>query len=362
MERDGGVMRMVHPADQHRFPARHRDRPRTGARWQIPSPLRRPATLRVTLAAIAALVTAACTAEPAPTADPTPPAPVSAARLSAALPDDPVRMVLPATGSETRWTQGLDVFVRQEARAVAASCAHDHGTEPPTQDPVTFIRYYELPDLDFVARHGMSASAAVPVVTPGPVRTDTGARSGKGSERLIGRGSDDGKEKGSGAGRGKRGGAGDAGDTAVVRRCVTEGTAAATALRDTYAALQGQWFGTLVPLRHDPAVLRALRTLPGCLARRGIRVRDENGFFALADARQQTTPADRLPAVDRALGSAYADCMRPVEAVREPARLRLRARFLADHAAEVRTLRANLLPALRRAAKEHGLRLVFPAP
>ncbi|MFJ8800243.1 hypothetical protein [Streptomyces sp. NPDC102487] len=331
---------MVHPADQHRFPARHRDRPRTGARWQIPSPLRRPATLRVTFAAIAALVTAACAADPAPTADPTPPAPVSAARLSAALPDDPVRMVLPATGAETRWTQGLDVFVRQEARAVAASCAHDHGTEPPTQDPVTFIRYYELPDLDFVTRHGMSGSAAVPVVTPGPVRTDTGARSGKG----------------------KRGGAGDAGDTAVVRRCVTEGTAAATALRDTYAALQGQWFGTLVPLRHDPAVLRALRTLPGCLARRGIRVRDENGFFALADARQQTTPADRLPAVERALGSAYADCMRPVEAVREPARLRLRARFLADHAAEVRTLRANLLPALRRAAKAHGLRLVFPAP
>ncbi|MEU8645641.1 hypothetical protein AB0C91_27350 [Streptomyces sp. NPDC048674] len=331
---------MVHPADQHRFPARHRDRPRTGARWQIPSPLRRPATLRVTFAAIAALVTAACAADPAPTADPTPPAPVSAARLSAALPDDPVRMVLPATGAETRWTQGLDVFVRQEARAVAASCAHDHGTEPPTQDPVTFIRYYELPDLDFVTRHGMSGSAAVPVVTPGPVRTDTGARSEKG----------------------KRGGAGDAGDTAVVRRCVTEGTAAATALRDTYAALQGQWFGTLVPLRHDPAVLRALRTLPGCLARRGIRVRDENGFFALADARQQTTPADRLPAVERALGSAYADCMRPVEAVREPARLRLRARFLADHAAEVRTLRANLLPALRRAAKAHGLRLVFPAP
>ncbi|MFD7793677.1 hypothetical protein [Streptomyces sp. NPDC059759] len=361
---------MVHPADRHRFPARHRSRIGAGARWQIPSPLRRPAASRVALAAVAALVTAACSAHPAPTADPTPPAPVSAARLSAAPPDDPVRMVLPATGAETRWTQGLDVFVRQEARAVTASCAHDHGAEPPTQDPVTFIRYYELPDLDFVARHGMSASAAVPVVTPGPVRTDTGARSGKGREPLVGRGSDAGTEQGSdagteegsGAGKGKGSGAGDAGDTAVVRRCVTEGTAAATALRDTYAALQGQWFGTLVPLRHDPAVLRAQRTLPGCLARRGIRVLDENGFFALADARQQTTPADRLPSVERALGSAYADCMRPVEAVREPARLRLRARFLADHAAEVRTLRANLLPALRRAAEEHGLRLVFPAP
>lgn len=355
---------MVHPAGLHRFPALHRDRPRTGARWRNASPLRRPAAaLRVTLAAVAALVTAACSAHPAPTTEPVPPAPVSAARLSTALPDDPVRMVLPAAGAETRWTQGLDVFVRQEARAVTAACAHDLGTEPPTQDPVAFIRYYELPDLHFVARHGMSGSAAVPVVTPGPVRTDTGDRSGTGSERLVGRGSDEGKEKkGSGAGKGKRNGAGETGDTAVVRRCVTEGTAAATALRDTYAALQGQWFGTLVPLRHDPAVLRALRTLPGCLARRGIRVRDENGFFALADARQQTTSADRLPTVERALGSAYADCMRPVEAVREPARLRLRARFLADHAAEVRTLRANLLPALRRAGEEHGLRLVFPAP
>jgi hypothetical protein len=54
--------------------------------------------------------------------------------------------------------------------------------------------------------------------------------------------------------------------------------------------------------------------------------------------------------------------MRPVEAVREPARLRLRARFLTDHAAQVRTLRATLFPSLRRAAREHALSLVFPAP
>ncbi|MFE5138183.1 hypothetical protein ACFRDV_10950 [Streptomyces fagopyri] len=54
--------------------------------------------------------------------------------------------------------------------------------------------------------------------------------------------------------------------------------------------------------------------------------------------------------------------MRPVEAVREPARLRLRARFLTDHAAEARTVRATLVPSLHRAARQHGLSLVFPAP
>ncbi|MFD8734054.1 hypothetical protein ACFV06_03950 [Streptomyces sp. NPDC059618] len=54
--------------------------------------------------------------------------------------------------------------------------------------------------------------------------------------------------------------------------------------------------------------------------------------------------------------------MRPVEAVREPARLRLRARFLTDHATEVRTLRATLVPSLHRAEEKNGVRLVFPAP
>ncbi|MER7678783.1 hypothetical protein [Streptomyces sp. NPDC096934] len=291
-----------------------------------------PVGCRVVAVAVAALFAAACSAGPAPPAAPSPAARVAPARLSDALPDDPVRMVLPATGAETRWTQGLDVLVRQEARAVAASCARDHGTVLPAQAPLTFIRYYELPDLDFVARHGMSESAPVPAAAT----TGTGT--------------------GGGNGRGGSGG------PAAARRCLAEGTAAATALRDGYAALQGRWFDALVPLRRDPAVLRALRTLPGCLAGHGIGVRDENGFFALADSRAQTTAPDRLPAVEHALGDAYADCMRPVEAVREPARLRLRARFVAEHAAAIRGLRATLVPALRRAEREHGLRLVFPAP
>jgi hypothetical protein len=54
--------------------------------------------------------------------------------------------------------------------------------------------------------------------------------------------------------------------------------------------------------------------------------------------------------------------MRPVEAVRAPARLRLRTGFLTAHTAEIRTLRTKLLPALRAAEHRYDVPLVFPAP
>ncbi|MET9406293.1 hypothetical protein ABZX90_11065 [Streptomyces sp. NPDC002935] len=40
----------------------------------------------------------------------------------------------------------------------------------------------------------------------------------------------------------------------------------------------------------------------------------------------------------------------------------MRERFLADHAEEIRDLRAALVPALHRAGKRYGVRLAFPAP
>ncbi|MEV7148629.1 hypothetical protein AB0O05_19285 [Streptomyces sp. NPDC093084] len=277
------------------------------------------------LALLTAVTATACTAGPArqPVAGPRA-ATVTPARLSDTLPADPVRMVLPATGAESRWTQGLDVFVRQVQRVAATSCARDRGFTLPEQVPLAFIRYYELPDLDFIARHGTSESAAVPApsASPAPART---------------------------------------GSAADVRACLAEGTAAAQALRARYAAVQGQWFGTLTTLRRDPATLDALGTLPDCLARYGVRARDENAFFALADARMQTSGPE---GPDNALGRAYAACMRPVEAVREPARAELRTRFLAapGHADAVRAVRTTLVPALRAAQRRYGVPLVFPQP
>jgi len=190
---------------------------------------------RITVAATAALLTA-CTAGPdSPAHDPATSSSVARARLSRDLPRDPVRMVLPATGAESRWTQGLDVFVQQVARVATDSCARRRGTGLPEEAPVAFIRYFELPDLDFIARHGTSESAAVPATPGSPVPTAPSS-------------------------------------AAAVRACRAEGRAAASALRDSYAGLQGRWFTELTSLRGDPRTVRALRTLSGCLAGRGIRV------------------------------------------------------------------------------------------
>ncbi|MFE0674908.1 hypothetical protein [Streptomyces sp. NPDC058867] len=250
---------------------------------------------------------------------------VTQAGLSRSLPDDPVRMVLPTTGAETRWTQGLDVFVQQVARSAAVSCASERGVALPEAVPPAFIRFSELPDLDFIARHGTSASAPVPTPAAGPTPTRTAT-------------------------------------PAVQRRCASEGKAAADALRDLYAPLQQEWFGELVSLRRDPAATRALDALPDCLAEYGIEVPDEDGFFSVADTHMQTAAPADLPREERVLGQAYAACMRPVEAVREPARTRLLSRFRTTHAEELRALRGALLPALRKASAEHGVSLVFPAP
>ncbi|WP_410538492.1 hypothetical protein [Streptomyces sp. KL2] len=290
---------------------------------------RRPA-FRVTAATAAAITAllAGCSAgagTPGGTPSRTGAEPPSAARLTHVLPGDPVRMVLPATGAETRWTQGLDAFGQQVAHIVSADCASERGAGLPDGPPPAFIRLSELPDLDFLARHGFSRSADLPAPEASPTAPGTG-------------------------------------DPAAVRHCQDEGRAAAERLRGAYAPLQGRWFRELASLRGDPAAARALRGLPGCLAGHGIEVGDEDGFFALADTRlNSAAPAER-PRVDRELGRAYASCMRPVEAVREPARLRMREDFLAEHADEVRELRRTLVPALRRAEERYGPRLSFPAP
>ncbi|MET7452441.1 hypothetical protein ABZT03_11185 [Streptomyces sp. NPDC005574] len=283
-------------------------------------------------AAAAVLLLAACSAG-ADEPDSAPAAPVTPARLTHTLPKDPLTMVLPATGAETRWTQGLDVFVQQVGRVTAAACARDRGTEPPAAVPLAYIRFFDVPDLAFVARHGLSESAEVPRPTASPRPLPAPRRA---------------------AARTARSGS--------VRNCADEGTAAVAALRDTYAPLQRQWLTQVAALRRDPAVARALAALPGCLAGRGVPARDEMAFMARAEERESTAGPAELPAVERSMGRTYATCMRPVEAVREPARLRLRDRFLTAHPDEAYELRGTLVPTLHTAERRYGLRLSFPAP
>lgn len=279
---------------------------------------------RTAVAAATALLAVACSNDPGASSS-TSSAPVAPARLSHVLPDDPVRMVLPATGPESRWTQGLDVLAQQTARTVETSCARRGGISLPEQPPVSFISYSEIPDLDFLARHGFGHGATVPtpVASPAPPRSVS---------------------------------------PATIGDCRDQGAAAARKLRDTYATLQGQWFRELASVQRLPATVRALETLPDCLSGYGFQVRDENGFFALVDSRLLDAPSAEFPYVDRELGRAYATCMRPVEAVREPARQQARTRFLTEHADEVRELRRTLVPSLRRAENQFGVRLSFPAP
>ncbi|MEU3979179.1 hypothetical protein AB0F77_03570 [Streptomyces sp. NPDC026672] len=278
------------------------------------------------VAALAAgLLTAACSAQAAPAPAPrdtTAPAP---AAVTYRAPDDVTRMLFPATGAETRWTQGLDALGQQVAGTVTVTCARRAGRALPEQPPPAFIRLFEVPDLDFVARHGFSRSAPVPA--PGPV---------------------------SGPAGGTR--------ATTAEGCRKEGAAAAADLHDRYGPLQRLWFGALSTLDRGTRVRDALGTLPDCLAGRGIKVGDENAFFVLVDSRLAAAPAADRARLDRDLGRAYADCMRPVEAVRDSARLRLREEFLREHAGEVTALRRTLPEALHDTERRYGLRLAFPAP
>ncbi|WP_327121957.1 hypothetical protein OG206_31325 [Streptomyces sp. NBC_01341] len=280
---------------------------------------------RIATAVSTVLLTAACsTAVGAP--DGQQPAAEAPGRLTHALPDDPARMVLPATGAETRWTQGLNVFGQQVARAAAAECARAGGFGLTEEVPVAFIPFGDLPDLGFLGRHGFGRSAEVPAgpAAPAPARP---------------------------------------GEAAEIDRCRAVGATAAEQVAKGYQPLQRAWFGALdTAMKRDAAAGRALRDLPGCLAGEGYAAAGQRAFFALVDRRLMGTPAADLARVNTELGAAYAHCMRPVEAVREPVRRKLRERFLADHAGETRDLRTVLFPALHRAGERYGVRLVFPAP
>ncbi|XUL88257.1 hypothetical protein ACQ86D_17630 [Streptomyces galilaeus] len=236
------------------------------------------------------------------------------------------------------------------ARSVAADCAREHGFALPEQVPPAFISYSNLPDLAFLGRHGFVHGAEVP--GPGSARSRQPAGS-----------------PGSVAGPSPAETPAPlvspaptvSGSPAQIRDCQTRGSAAAGKVRGVYLPLQKRWFGELAATRDDPAA-EAITALPRCLAKQGYRVRDEDAFFSLVDSRLMTASSADFARVDTTLGSVYATCMRPVEAVREPARRALRERFLADNAQEIRALRAALVPALRRAEKEYGVRPAFPAP
>ncbi|MFI1170369.1 hypothetical protein [Streptomyces melanogenes] len=236
--------------------------------------------------------------------------------ITYAMPEDITVLVLPSTGAETRWSQGLDAFAQAVGDASAHACAQAHRTAPPDSPPPAYIRRAELPDLTFIRRHGFGA-----VLAPLPYPRDT-----------------------------RRGSASPAG-----RRCLRQGEGATRDLRSVYAEIQAAWMRELAELRAAPTVREAYRDFAPCLARHGITATDEPGLFALADRRLAT---DRT---DADLADAYATCMAPIEAARAPLRTRQRDRFIAAHRAQLQELRRTLPARVHRLEADLGLRLSFPA-
>ncbi|WP_329286243.1 hypothetical protein [Streptomyces sp. NBC_00691] len=260
---------------------------------------------------------------------PTAPGPARPPTVARGLPAerDLTAMVLPATGTDSRLTQGLDGFAQLVGHARLQECAERAGVRPAEVPPPVYIGWSDLPDLGFIGRHGLTMSVpALPSASP--------------SGRAAGRA-----------------------DRAAQQRCEAEGRAAAKEFKDLYSPLQSLWWPEVSAVRDDPRAREALRTLPGCLTRYGVEVEDEDGFFALVDRTVQGIEDGAEAArADRGLGAAYAVCMAPVEAVREPLRAARRTAFEAAHRDELRALERGLLPRIRELEHRHGLTFGHPVP
>ncbi|MFC9792813.1 hypothetical protein ACFVJI_09250 [Streptomyces sp. NPDC127584] len=290
---------------------------------------KKPITVAITGAVLASAVLSACggaASGRSPEPLPTPSGVVRPPSVRKGLPRDITAMVLPATGADTRLTQGLDGFAQMVGHARLTECVEGEGVNPPEAAPPAYIGWSDLPDLGFIGRHGLTRSV--------PATADAERPSPKGRK-----------------------------DPAAQQRCVAEAHAAIKAFKDLYAPLQSLWWPEVAAVRDDPRAREALRSLPGCLGRYGIDVDDEDGFFALVDRTvQRTEDAEEAARADRGLGAAYATCMAPVEAVREPLRTSRRTAFQASHRGEMLALERSLLPRIRELERRHGLSFARPVP
>ncbi|WP_406839838.1 hypothetical protein ACICHK_33585 [Streptomyces sp. AHU1] len=244
-----------------------------------------------------------------------------------AMPSDITDVVLPASGTDSRWTQGLDALPRQAADEVTRRCVASHGAAMPAQPPVSFIRYSDVPDLGFIAGHGFDA---VPV----PGASDAAPAAGSPAAAAA------------------------SGPDATQRTCLTRGATAAADFRKSYLSLQNQWWQAITSLKSSPEASAAFGGFSDCLARHEVRAKDESAFFDLVDERLQAGDTKG----NRSLGATYAACMKPVESARVPLRERLRDGFRKEHREEIEKMRSELPREIRELEQRYGIRISFPAP
>ncbi|MGW5776117.1 hypothetical protein [Streptomyces sp. NPDC003863] len=241
------------------------------------------------------------------------------------VPRDITAMVLPASGADTRLTRGLDGFAQMLGHARLRACVQRQGVNLPDVPPPAYIGWADLPDLEFIGRHGLTLSVPVPQTEP-PVA----------------------------AGRN---------DPAAQRRCEQDARAVTKEFKDVYGPLQSKWWPEVSAVRDDPRSREALRGLPGCLDGYGIHVDDQEGFFALVDRTVQgIEDASEAARADRRLGAAYSVCMAPVEAVREPLLSSRRTAFRAAHADEIAALQRTLPSRIRALERRYGVGFAQPVP
>lgn len=130
------------------------------------------------------------------------------------------------------------------------------------------------------------------------------------------------------------------------------------AVKKLFVPLQVRWWNIVDALHRDPVVRRAFEGLRTCLPAHGVAAADEDAFFGLVDSRLRALDGDPSAAAreDRRLGVVYAQCMAPVEAVREELREQRRIAFLDAHSAEVERLRVVLPERLRQLEERYGIR------
>ncbi|MFD8141825.1 hypothetical protein [Streptomyces sp. NPDC059708] len=248
-----------------------------------------------------------------------------AAPVSYGIPQDVTAMVLPVTGKDTRLTQGLEGFdglIRYQVMRGCLTSAHAAVSDIP---PPMFIRLFEIPDLEAIARNGFQGSV-MPGFTPSP--------SAPGSAMP---------------------------DEALGQRCSKQGDAASAELHSAYGPLLSRWLLQLAPLEQNESVVSARTSFTACLADKGVQAKDENGFFADVDRKMQASDGrEALKTEDRRLGAIYATCFKPVEAAREPLRAHLREQFAAEHRDELEKVRGNLPGLLAEMEKRHSLRFSVP--
>ncbi|MFD4635090.1 hypothetical protein ACFVYR_36645 [Streptomyces sp. NPDC058284] len=263
----------------------------------------------IALAGLLCLSSAACS-ESTPEEGGAPPA-TAKVRYSEPSRADLIPMLFPATGVETRRTQGLTGLLALAQDVRTKACTTPSG-DPADAPPPMFVRYLALPDLAYVRTHGFTSP---PVPAP-----------------------------------------------AARPRCADARGDHISSLGKVVAPLQARWWKAVESVNEEPVVQRLHTKLKGCFAKHGLDAIDENAFFGVVDSRLSALDSDPRAAgrEDRRLGTLYARCMAPVEAAREGLRRKLRATFLKDHSAEVRRLQNTLPERLHEVEESYDVRYSAP--